>query len=189
MFECKKKNKTGIIILRNSILELQQSSKIILNKSFVIGFKQVKKSKIETRVQLGENSILEINGGFSMYSAGFIKVIDNGHLILNGGFINEGVEITCASKITIGEGATIAREVVIRDYDGHTIEIPEYKITKPITIGNHVWIGNRAMILKGVTIGDGAIIGAGSIVTKDVPSGAIVAGVPASVIKDNVKWH
>lgn len=124
-----------------------------------------------------------------MYAGSYVRVIKNGHLEINGGFINEGVEITCASKITIGEGATIARDVVIRDYDGHTIDEPDYKIAKSINIGKHVWIGNRAMILKGVTIGDGAIIGAGSIVTKDVPAGAIVVGNPARVIKESVKWH
>lgn len=54
---------------------------------------------------------------------------------------------------------------------------------KPVTIGNDVWIGTRAMVLGGVTIGDGAVIGAGAIVTKDVPPYAIVGGVPAKVIK------
>lgn len=51
------------------------------------------------------------------------------------------------------------------------------------TIGNDVWIGDSAFIRAGVTIGDGAVIGAHSVVTKDVPPYAIVAGVPANVIK------
>lgn len=54
---------------------------------------------------------------------------------------------------------------------------------KPVTIGNDVWIGTRAMVLGGVTIGDGAVIGAGAIVTKDVPPFAIVAGVPARIVR------
>jgi acetyltransferase-like isoleucine patch superfamily enzyme len=53
----------------------------------------------------------------------------------------------------------------------------------PIIIGNDVWIGFRSVILSGVTIGDGAVIYAGSVVTKDVPSYAIVAGVPAKIIR------
>ncbi|MGL4985592.1 MAG: CatB-related O-acetyltransferase [Treponemataceae bacterium] len=51
-------------------------------------------------------------------------------------------------------------------------------------IGDGVWIGMRAMIMSGVTIGEGAVIGAGAIVTKDVPSYAIVGGNPAKVIKN-----
>ena len=56
-------------------------------------------------------------------------------------------------------------------------------------VGNDVWIGARAIIMRGVVIGDGAVIGAGSIVTHDVPSYAIAAGVPARVIKDRFAPH
>lgn len=66
----------------------------------------------------------------------------------------------------------------------YLIKVPEYnlidfsqKICKPITIGNDVWIGLRAIIMDGVKIGDGAIIAAGAIITKDVPPYAIVGGV------------
>jgi acetyltransferase-like isoleucine patch superfamily enzyme len=54
---------------------------------------------------------------------------------------------------------------------------------KQVEIGHDVWIGARATILDGVKIGDGAVIAAGAVVTKDVPSYAIVGGVPAKVIK------
>ena len=52
-----------------------------------------------------------------------------------------------------------------------------------VKIGNDVWIGQSAMIMEGVTIGDGAIIAAGAVVTKDVPSYAIVGGIPAKILK------
>lgn len=54
---------------------------------------------------------------------------------------------------------------------------------KRVVVGNDVWIGERVIIMGGITIGDGAVIGAGAIVTKDVPPYAVVAGVPAKVIR------
>ena len=60
---------------------------------------------------------------------------------------------------------------------------------KNTLIKNDVWIGTRAIVLKGVTVNDGAVIGAGSIVTKDVPPYAVVAGVPAKVIKYRFEPH
>ena len=49
-------------------------------------------------------------------------------------------------------------------------------------------MGCNVLILKGITVGDGAVIAAGSVVTRDVPAGALVAGNPAKVIRENVKW-
>jgi acetyltransferase-like isoleucine patch superfamily enzyme len=61
-------------------------------------------------------------------------------------------------------------------------------MSAPVHIGSHVWIGARALILKGVRIGDGAVVAAGSVVTRDVPSRALVAGNPAQVIREDVSW-
>ncbi|WP_435947411.1 maltose O-acetyltransferase [Dryocola sp. BD586] len=54
---------------------------------------------------------------------------------------------------------------------------------KPVTIGNNVWIGGRAVINPGVTLGDNVVVGSGSVVTKDVPANCVVAGNPARIIK------
>ena len=145
-------------------------------------------AKIETRILLERNSKLVVNGKFTAFAGSYIRVAPEGKLILNGGFINENVQITAGDVVEIGDGATIGRDVIIRSYDGHTIERPGYKISKPIIIGKHVWIGQGATILKGVKIGDGAIIASGAIVTKDVPACCIAAGVPAKIIEENVQW-
>ncbi|AZO08893.1 MULTISPECIES: CatB-related O-acetyltransferase [unclassified Mesorhizobium] len=65
-----------------------------------------------------------------------------------------------------------------------TFFVDSANITKgPITVGNDVWIGSRAIVLSGVTIGDGAVVGAGAVVSKDVPPFAVVVGNPAKIIR------
>lgn len=175
--------------LSHTIIQMDSGSELILNASCTTGTKQVKGSLKETRILLEKNSRLIINGSFNIYAGSYIRVVQGGRLIMHGGFINENVQITVGDSVEIGRDATIGRDVVIRSYDGHTIERPGYKVSEPIKIGDHVWIGQGATILKGVTIGDGAIIASGAIVTKDVPTGCIAAGIPARVIQENVKWH
>ena len=132
---------------------------------------------------------LHINNWFHVYSGGSITVEPEAELILGSGFINNNSKISCFQKIEIGEDVKISENVMIRDSDDHHIDRKGYEKTKPICIGNHVWIGMGAIILKGVNIGDGAVIGAGSVVNKDVPPHTLCVGCPARVVKENIEWY
>ena len=55
--------------------------------------------------------------------------------------------------------------------------------SKPIHIGNNVWLGASVTVIGGVTIGEGTVIAAGAVVTKDVPAGVVAGGVPCKVIR------
>ena len=91
-------------------------------------------------------------------------------------------------EVVIGENCLIAANCQIFDASGHSSQISNrlesQGESKPISIGNNVWIGANSIILPGVTIGDGAIIGAGSVVVKSIPSNVIAGGNPAIVIKE-----
>ena len=100
----------------------------------------------------------------------------------NGTYLNRNVEIIAAQEVVIGRDCMIAWDVVIMDTDQHGIGGAAIA-SRPVHIGDRVWIGCRAIVLKGVTIGDDAVVAAGAIVTKDVPSGAVVAGQAAHVIR------
>lgn len=169
-------------------LYMEKKSQIKCLGKLTIGAKENPKSKIETRVSLHQNSKLCIKNNFKIGSGSDIRVFNNGKLTLGSGYINGFSQIICAKDIEIGENVAIARDVVIRDTDAHEIIGSNHIKIKPVKIGDHVWIGARAMIMKGVTVGNGAIIAAGAIVTKDVPQNCIAAGVPAKIIKENVTW-
>lgn len=191
-FFSKKTDRRGRALFMNksrTVVQIDGDANLVLNKSLTTGVKQVKRSRMETRILVEKGGSLQVDGSFTVFAGSYVRVAPKGRLILHGGFINENVQITVGDIVEIGDDFTCGRDVVIRSYDGHTIEQEGYRISEPITIGNHVWVGQGATILKGVTIGDGAIIAAGALVTKDVPAHCIVGGVPAKVIRENVRWH
>lgn len=136
--------------------------------------------------QLRKHAILCIeNRNFFHYGTD-ICVFENGVLELHGCSLNAYSQLRCKNHISIGENTIISRNVQIWDADHH--EFGQEADDKEVIIGQHVWIGAGAMILKGVHIGNGAIIAAGSLVNKDVPEGALAAGVPAKIINAHVEW-
>lgn len=134
----------------------------------------------------GPGSHTTVSGNFAVYSSFHLGVAEGARLHLGSGFLNTGSLLVCTTEISIGEMCLFGEQVIIRDDDSHEID---HRLRRaPITIGDRVWVGMRAMILKGVTIGDGAVVAAGSVVTRDVPAGVLVGGVPARIIRKDVTW-
>ena len=110
-------------------------------------------------VSIGRNSSL--NQGCILYGLGGIEIGNN-------------VRIACYTTMYSADHEFASPDVPIKN-QGY--------IAGKIIIEDDVWIGAGVRVNKGVRIGKGAVIGGGSVVTKDVPPYAIVAGVPAKVIK------
>jgi acetyltransferase-like isoleucine patch superfamily enzyme len=113
----------------------------------------------------------------------------SGKLVLGkNSYISSYSVIGVNEHVEIGDNVMIADGVSIRDTN-HNFSNPQKLMiqqgfnTSPVFIKNNVWIGYGVVITKGVIINEGAIIGANSVVTKEVPENAIVAGVPAKIIK------
>lgn len=96
------------------------------------------------------------------------------------------------SKIIIGKDCMLAKDVVVRSGDSHSIidnkSLKRLNFAKNVIINEHVWIASRSCILKGVTIGKNSVVGSGSIVTKDVPENSIVVGNAGKIVKSNINW-
>jgi len=97
-----------------------------------------------------------------------------------------GVRISSADYIKIGSNTMLASHAYITDADWHGIYNRIWTIgtTRPVTIGDNVWVGDSAIVCKGVEIGDNSIIGAGSLVIRSIPPNTIAAGNPARVVKE-----
>lgn len=111
--------------------------------------------------------------------------------------------VTAAKSVIIGNYTAIGDNVDITDTNEHSInpedrlfmrttdEYSEYRLwryseSKPVVIGQNVWIGSKSRINKGVTIGDNSIVAAHAVVTKDVPPNSIAAGNPARIVKTDI---
>lgn len=95
--------------------------------------------------------------------------------------------------ITLGKNVHLTDGVKFINHDGGTLLFrsitPDLEITKPIVLGDNVYVGNNVIILPGVTIGSNVVIGAGAVVTKDIPSNSVAVGIPARVIKTADEYY
>src|SRR3954453_7338729 len=99
-------------------------------------------------------------------------------------FINIGCLFQDTGGISVGDGSLIGHGSTLTTLNHHID--PDRRadmIPAAIAIGRKGWLGAGVTVLPGVTIGGGAIRGAGAVVTKDVPADAIVAGIPARVLR------
>ena len=146
-----------------------------------------------------DTSVIRVREGASLHCEGVVSlqrgvrvVVDGGRLSIGHGTNVNGVgtKLLCARGITIGAFCTFSWDVQVLDSDFHAITVDgvEQASAAPVHIGDRVWVGTRAVILKGVTIGDGAVVAAGAVVTRDVPAGSVVGGMPAKVIGRADSW-
>lgn len=111
-------------------------------------------------------------------------------IIGDGVFIGRGCEFNIRKRITVGKGCAIASGCKFIDHDhgitGERIdETPGAE--QEIVIGDYVWLGCNVIVLKGISIGSSAVVAAGAVVTKNIPTGEIWAGVPARKISSRTE--
>ena len=146
---------------------------------------------------VGAHPSIRVTGGGSITVGARLVTGDDVRLASNGVlrigddvFFNNRSRVVCHERITIGDHLRIAEGVSILDHEHGTqmrngrLEISDDHFeTAPITIGSGVVLGDKVTVLKGVTIGDNVIVGANSVVSRDIPSDCVAAGVPAKVIR------
>ena len=146
--------------------------KLFFYNSFSVN--PIQKISLFSKLIVGNNARLRIEGRNTIRGNTEIKVFDSGNIYIRGNvFINKNCMIIAKKYIEIGVGTTIGPNTLIYDHDHDMKKTDSYDKEK-IVIGDNVWIAGNVTILKGVKIGDRAVIGAGTIVTKDVPNDTLL---------------
>jgi acetyltransferase-like isoleucine patch superfamily enzyme len=165
-----------------SFFRLLGKSQIVKGKNIIIG-RNVKFNLTDNaKLEIGDNSIIDD-------SVRFILTKPNPKVVIgNQVALSYGCVVAAKSTITVGDYSRIGVGVIIRDnthdYKIGKLLLQSDAIIKPVSIGSNVWICDRAVIFPGVSIGDNSVVAVNSVVTKDVPSGTLVGGQPARVIKE-----
>jgi acetyltransferase-like isoleucine patch superfamily enzyme len=156
---------------------------------------------------LGRGLELQIARGAEIEFGRFVWIGDGTKLRCHEGRIEIGEKtvmgqectISAYQRVRIGQQCVIADRAMFIDFDHGVVEVERpirsqgiYK--RDVVVGSNVWIGYGACILRGVNVGDNSIVGTNSVVTKDVPANAVVAGIPARVIRmreapERLRWH
>jgi acetyltransferase-like isoleucine patch superfamily enzyme len=145
---------------------------------------------------LGRGLQIQIDPGGDVRFGRFVWIGDGTKIRCHEGVVEIGDKtvlgqectISAYQRVRIGRQCVIADRAMFIDFDHGMVEVERpirvqgiYK--RETIVGSNVWIGYGACILRGVRVGDNAVIGTSAVVTKDVPANAVVAGVPAKVIR------
>lgn len=154
------------MIFRRFVLKILANINDFKNKNIVRGI-------------LGENTIVLRGSSIDKYTSIGQECFINTNTIITKA--NIGSYCSIGSNVVIGPGV---HDLTKLSTSGRFYSDTYAELTKKnCIIGNDVWIGTYAIVMRGVRVGNGAVIGANSVVTKDVPDFAIVAGVPAKILK------
>lgn len=147
------------------------------------------KTRLGPRLRLDRPGQLSIGAECEFESDVWIKIVCDGTHVEIGDstFVGRGAEIDAAHRVVIGRHVLLAPGVFVTDHQhqltlGRRIDV-QGCWAAPVVIEDDVWLGVRSVVLPGVRIGQGAVVGAAAVVTHDVPANAIVAGIPARVIR------
>ena len=102
--------------------------------------------------------------------------------------IGQDCTISAYRHVRIGEQCVIADRAMFIDFDHGVVEVErpirlQGIYTRPVEVGSNVWIGYGAAVLRGTRVGDNSVLGTYAVITRDVPANAVVAGIPAKVIR------
>jgi len=168
------------LVLRLGVRKLRFGRRLVLDGLAFIG--------PGCTLQIGKKASIEL-GRWSWLGHGCKLRCHEGVISIGAkSVLGQECTISAYRHVSIGRECVIADRVMLIDFDHGVVEVERpirlqgiYK--RDVRVGNNVWIGYGACILRGVTVGDNAVIGTNAVVTRDVPENAVVAGVPARVIR------
>jgi acetyltransferase-like isoleucine patch superfamily enzyme len=145
-------------------------------------------------LEIGRNATLRVGRWAWIGHGSKIRVHEGEVSIGAKTVIGQDCTVSAYQHVSIGRECIIADRVMMIDFDHGVTEVERpirvqgiYK--RDVRVGHNVWIGYGACVLRGVSVGENSVVGTNSVLTRDVPANAVVAGVPARVIRMRAAPH
>lgn len=180
------------IVLRGSRVQVAPGGRLDIPRGsrLTVGTNHIARTACSVEVRRGAR--LSVRGSAALVRGTRVVVGQGAHLEIGPDtYINFNSAVSCFEHLKIGARCAISWNTNILDANIHELIVdgaPRPR-SRPVVIGDDVWIGTGVTVLSGVTVGDGAVLAAGSVVTSDVPAGTVAAGNPARVVSKNVSWR
>ena len=177
----------GSLLKKNCIRIRGNNNQIVLGNRCTLRHCSIYISGSGNTVQLGDKVAM---------ISGEIHIEDDGNSVIIGShtsFLGK-THLACieGTKISIGENCLFSSDVALRTGDSHAItDLSGKRInaSEDITLADHVWVGNRAIITKGASAGKDSVVATGAILTSAIAEpNVVIGGVPAKVIKSGINW-
>lgn len=182
-------------VYTRSFIRIRNTANVSLEGRVTLGTPDKKLpvvSRIPVNIFFGENSEIKLGHSISIGPGVNILVKDGGKLqIGNSTYFTSDTHLEVLNSVVVGSDCAISWGVTIIDDDHHQL-LDDRKASSDtackVEIGNKVWIGCNVTILKGTVIGHNCVVGANSLVKGRFPDNCLIAGNPAKVIRENVRW-
>ena len=199
MFPFSKAIRFPILIFGKVTIKNVRKGRLVFNCPLTTGILQIGKrslgflDKHNCRTIWNVAGTLYVHGKASIGQGCCVEVEKDAVMTLGRNFNVTGRSVLlCTDQITFGDDCLLSWDLLIMDTDWHkvisTTDGGILNPSKPINIGNHVWIGCRSLILKGVNISDNVIVAANSTISRNIDEEFVVVG-SNGVLKENVGWE
>ena len=181
----------GRSILTSNRVKIQGLSNITTGEYLTIGLSQYGFMSPKDRTFLNVEGQLVFKGRFSMAKGCRVDVGKDALVEFGIGYMSPNSTIIIVHGMSVGDGCAISWDCQFLDDDFHEFEYEGR--TQPedprIRIGSNVWLGNQVTVLKGAVIPDGCVVATNSVVNKVfTEKNCLLAGNPAKVVRQNVRW-
>ncbi len=184
----KRYNGAGFFIAPHCAIQIEKGAELRLDGSLELGAHRLRKGVRHSALLIEKDAKMHVKVFFQFLAGADVELFKGALMELDQGGANMNCTIICSTRISIGHGTHMGRDVSVRDTNAHIIALEGYKVQAPVIIESHAWLCSGCSISAGTYVGVGSIIGGDAMASGRIPAHSLVVGNPGKVVMKNIAW-